>query len=43
MEEEILPIEKKLVVISLVLAIILMVILYYISWTFMTPITSSPP
>jgi len=38
MEEEILPIEKKLVVISLVLAIILMVILYYISWTFMTPV-----
>jgi len=38
MEEEILPIEKKLVAISLILAIILLGILYYISWTLLTPI-----
>ena len=31
--EEILPIEKKLVAGSLILAVILLVILYYISWS----------
>ena len=31
--EEILPIEKKLVAGSLILAVILLVILYYVSWS----------
>ncbi len=31
--EEILPIERKLVAVSLILAIILLFILYYISWS----------
>ncbi len=30
--EEILPVERKLVVISLVLAVVLLALLYYISW-----------
>jgi len=38
MEEEILPIEKKLVAISLILAIILLGILYYLSWALISPV-----
>lgn len=38
MEEEILPIEKKLIAVSLILAIILLGILYYISWTLIAPV-----
>lgn len=38
-KEEILPIEKKLVAASLVLAVILLVILYYISWSMIAHVT----
>lgn len=38
--EEILPVEKKLVAVSLILAIILLVILYYISWSMIAHIST---
>ncbi len=31
-KEDILPIERKLVAVSLVLAVILLIIMYYVSW-----------
>ncbi|ADB58682.1 hypothetical protein [Archaeoglobus profundus] len=38
-KEEILPVEKKLVGISLILAVILLAILYYISWSMIAHVT----
>ncbi len=38
-KEEILPVEKKLVAVSLILAIILLVVLYYISWSMIAHVT----
>ncbi|WP_456469297.1 hypothetical protein [Archaeoglobus sp.] len=38
-EEEILPIEKKLVAVSIVLAVILLAILYYVSWSMIAHLT----
>jgi len=39
-KEEILPIEKKLVAVSLILAVILLGILYYVSWSMIAHVQS---
>ncbi len=38
-KEEIVSVEKKLVAISLIIAVILLVILYYISWSMIAHVT----